>query len=44
MVESWSECVKELIKGYVVVDIWNEDEIGVFWRVFLSKFFLEKGK
>ena len=43
-VESWSERVKELTKGYAAADIWNEDETGAFWRALPSKSLSEKGK
>ena len=41
-VESWSERVKELTKGYAAADIWNEDETGAFWRALPSKSLSEK--
>ena len=44
MVESWSERVKELIKGYAAADIWNKDETGTFWKALPSKSLSEKGK
>ncbi|XP_068756432.1 tigger transposable element-derived protein 6-like [Montipora capricornis] len=43
-VESWSERVKELTKGYAAAEIWNEDEIGAFWRALPRKSLSEKGK
>ncbi|KAK3714119.1 hypothetical protein QZH41_001367 [Actinostola sp. cb2023] len=43
-VESWSERVKELTKGYAAADIWNEDETGTFWKALPIKSLSEKGK
>ena len=43
-VESWSERVKELTRGFVPEDIWNEDETGTFWKALPTTSLTEKGK
>ena len=41
MVDSWKERLSE---GYAKEDIWNMDEIGVFWRALPDRGFGQKGK
>ena len=43
-VESWSERVKELTRGFAPEDIWNEDETGTFWKALPTTSLAEKGK
>ncbi|XP_068720564.1 tigger transposable element-derived protein 6-like [Montipora capricornis] len=43
-IDSWSETVKELTKGYSPRDAWNEDETGCFWKAMLEKSLSQKEK
>ena len=43
-IDSWSETVKELTKGYSPRDVWNEDETGCFWKAILEKSLSQKEK
>lgn len=36
-VDSWEECIPEIIHGYSAEDIWKMDETGCFWRAYLGK-------
>ena len=42
-VDSWKERLPEIV-AYKKENIWNMDEIGVFWRALPDKGFGEKGK
>ena len=43
-VESWKECLPEIVQGYEKDDIWNMDETGLFWRALSDKGFGQKSK
>ena len=43
-VESWKECLPEIVQGYEKDDIWNMDETGLFWRALPDKGFGQKSK
>ena len=43
-VDSWKERLPEIVDGYSKDDIWNMDEIGVFWKALPNRGFGVKGK
>ena len=43
-VESWTERIKELCKGYDQRDIWNMDESGCFFKALPAKSLAQKEK
>lgn len=43
-VESWKECLPEIVDGYKAEDIWNMDETGCFWKALPNKRLAQKGK
>ena len=43
-VESWTERIKELCKGYHQRDVWNMDESGCFFKALSAKSLAQKGK
>ena len=42
--DSWKEMLPEIVKGYAKEDIWNIDEMGVFWQALSARGFGQKGK
>ena len=36
-VESWKNCLPEIVEGYKAEDIWNMDESGCFWKALPDK-------
>ena len=38
-VDSWQECLPEIILGYKKDNIWNMDETGLFWQALPDKGF-----
>ena len=43
-VDSWKECIPEVIEGYSAQNIWNMDETGCFWWALSDKVLGQKGK
>ena len=43
-VRSWIEILPELVKGYKLGDIWNMDELGLFFKLLPDKGLIEKTK
>ena len=43
-VKSWIERIPELVRGYTLEDIWNMDELGLFFKLLSDKGLIEKGK
>ena len=43
-VESWTERLRELCKGYDLRGIWNMDESGCFFKALPNKGLAKKGK
>ena len=42
--DSWKECLPEILQGYKRENIWNLDETGCFWLGLPDKRFSLKGK
>ena len=43
-VRSWIERLPELVKGYKLEDVWNMDELGLFFKLLPDKGLIEKTK
>ena len=43
-VDAWIERIRELIKGYELRDIWNQDETGCFFQALPERGLAEKNK
>ena len=43
-VRSWIERLPELVKGYKLEDVWNMDELGLFFKLLPNKGLIEKTK
>jgi len=43
-VDSWKERLPEIVQGHKKDDIWNMDEMGLFWRTLPDKGFGQKSK
>ena len=43
-VKSWIERIPELVRGYKLGDIWNMDELGLFFKLLPDKGLIEKAK
>ena len=43
-VDSWKECLPEILSGIDACNIWNMDETGCFWKALLTSGMAEKGK
>ena len=42
--KSWIERIPELVRGYKLEDIWNMDELGLFFKLLPDKGLIEKAK
>ena len=42
--KSWIERIPELVRGYKLGDIWNIDELGLFFKLLPDKGLIEKAK
>ena len=43
-VKSWIERMPKLVRGYKLEDIWNMDELGLFFKILPDKGLIEKAK
>ena len=42
--KAWIERIPELVRGYKLEDIWNMDELGLFFKLLPDKGLIEKAK
>ena len=43
-VKAWIEAIPELVSSYKLEDIWNMDELGIFFKLVPDKVLIEKAK
>ena len=43
-IQSWIERLPELTSGYELKNIWNMDEMGLFFKALLKKYLVEKSR